>query len=161
MSNIWGMANMNPDTAQAVKAGFMAAVPFARTLGLTFTELDHGRAVMRLPDHADHHNHVGGPHAGAMFTVAESASGAVVIATFGDQLDRAVPLPTTAEIHFLKLAVGDLTAEATLGRPREEVVAELDAGERPEFPIEVELRTDDGTVTGRMSVTWTLRPNRK
>ncbi|MFD6950509.1 DUF4442 domain-containing protein [Nocardiopsis sp. TSRI0078] len=152
---------MNAETAEQVKAGFLAAVPFTRTLGLTFTELDHGRAVMRLPDNADHHNHVGGPHAGAMFTVAESASGAVVIATFGDQLERALPLPTTAEIHFLKLAMGDLTAEATLGRSREEVIAELDEGKRPEFPVEIELRTDDGTVTGRMSIVWTLRPNRK
>ncbi|WP_159944329.1 MULTISPECIES: DUF4442 domain-containing protein [unclassified Nocardiopsis] len=152
---------MNAEAAETAKAGFLAAVPFARTLGLTFTELDHGRAVMRLPDNADHHNHVGGPHAGAMFTVAESASGAVVIAAFSDQFDRAVPLPTTARIDFLKLAMGDLTAEATLGRPREEVVAELDAGTRPEFPVEVELRTGDGTVTGRMSVTWTLRPDRR
>lgn len=155
------MAHMNPETAEAVKAGFLAAVPFVRTLGLTFTELDHGRAVMRLPDNADHHNHVGGPHAGAMFTLAESASGAIIIGTFGDQLDRAVPLPTTSTIDFLKIATGDLTAEAVLGRPREEIISELDEGRRPEFPVNVELRTEDGTVTGRMSITWTLRPNRK
>ncbi|MFI6579129.1 DUF4442 domain-containing protein [Nocardiopsis sp. NPDC050513] len=152
---------MNAETAEMVKSGFLAAVPFARTLGVTFTDLDFGRAVMRLPDDADHHNHVGGPHAGAMFTLAESASGAIVIGNFSDQLERAVPLAVSAEIRYLKLAMGDVTAEAVLGRPRDEIVAELDEGKRPEFPVEIELRTDDGTVTGRMTVVWTLRPNRK
>ncbi|MCY9786502.1 DUF4442 domain-containing protein [Nocardiopsis sp. EMB25] len=155
------MAKMNAETAEMVKSGFLAAVPFARTLGVTFTDLDFDRAVMRLPDNADHHNHVGGPHAGAMFTLAESASGAIVIGAFSDQLERAVPLAVSAEIRYLKLAMGDVTAEATLGRTREEVVAELDEGKRPEFPVEIELRTDDGTVTGRMTVVWTLRPNKK
>jgi uncharacterized protein (TIGR00369 family) len=154
------MADMNAETAEAVKSGFLASVPFARTLGVTFTDLGHGRAVMRLPDDADHHNHVGGPHAGAMFTLAESASGAIVMGAFGDQLDRAVPLAVSAEIQYLKLAMGDVTAEAVLGRPREEVVAELDTGTRPEFPVRIELRTDDGTVTGRMTVLWTLKPKR-
>jgi acyl-coenzyme A thioesterase PaaI-like protein len=126
-----------------------------------FTDLDDGTASMRLTDNADHHNHVGGPHAGAMFTLAESASGAIIIGTFGDQLNRAVPFPTTAEISFLKVAMGDITAKATLGRSRDEVVAELDEGKRPVFPIEVELSTGDGTVTGRMTIIWTLKPNRK
>ncbi|MBE1460946.1 uncharacterized protein (TIGR00369 family) [Nocardiopsis terrae] len=155
------MEKMDAETAEMVKSGFLASVPFARTLGVTFSDLDHGRAVMRLPDNADHHNHVGGPHAGAMFTLAESASGAIVVGTFSDQLERAVPLAVSAEIRYLKLAMGDVTAEATLGRTRDEVVAELDAGKRPEFPVDIELRTDDGTVTGRMTVLWTLRPNRK
>lgn len=152
---------MDAETAEFVKSGFLAAVPFVRHLGIDFTDLDHGTATMRLPDNADHHNHVGGPHAGAMFTLAESASGAIIIGTFGDQLNRAVPFPTTAEISFLKVATGDVTAEATLGRSRDEVVAELDEGKRPEFPVEVELRTEDGTVTGKMTIIWTLKPNRK
>lgn len=160
MSNMSGMTQMNAETADVVKSGFLAAVPFARTLGVTFSDLDYGHAVMRLPDDADHHNHIGGPHAGAMFTLAESASGAIIIGTFNDQLERAVPLAVSAEIHYLELAMGDVTAEAKLGRSRDEIVAELDEGRRPEFPVEVELRTDDGTVTGRMSILWTLRPGR-
>ena len=40
-----------------------------------------------------------------------------------------------------------------------EVVAELDAGIRPEFPVTVAIRRADGAVTGEMTVTWTLRPN--
>ncbi|NED13387.1 DUF4442 domain-containing protein [Streptomyces sp. SID9124] len=136
-----------------------ATVPMVRTLNLEFLESTAERAVIRMPDQADYHNHVGGPHAGAMFTLAESASGAIVIAAFGDQLGRAVPLAVSAEIAYKKLAMGEVTATAVLGRPAAEVVAELDAGERPEFPVTVEIRRADGAVTGEMTVVWTLRPN--
>ncbi|AZM63501.1 MULTISPECIES: DUF4442 domain-containing protein [unclassified Streptomyces] len=136
-----------------------ATVPMARTLGLQFLETTPERAVVALPDQADYHNHVGGPHAGAMFTLGESASGAIVLAAFGDQLARAVPLAVRAEIAYKKLAMGPVTATATLGRPAAEVVAELDEGHRPEFPVSIAIRREDGAVTGEMTVVWTLRPN--
>ncbi|WP_327174469.1 DUF4442 domain-containing protein [Streptomyces sp. NBC_01335] len=136
-----------------------ATVPMVRTLDLEFLETGAERAVLRLPDQADYHNHLGGPHAGAMFTLAESASGAIVMAAFGDQLDRAVPLAVRAEIGYRKLAMGEVTATATLGRPAAEVVAELDEGERPEFPVTIEITRADGAVTGEMTVIWTLRPH--
>lgn len=108
-----------------------ATVPMARTLNLEFIEAGPERAVVALPDQGDFHNHVGGPHAGAMFTLGESASGAIVLAAFGDQLSRAVPLAVGAEIAYRKLAMGVVTATATLGRPAAEVVAQLDAGSAP------------------------------
>lgn len=143
-----------------VFAGLQAAVPFVRTLGLEEVEVSAERAVLRLPDVAAQRNHVGGPHAGAMFSLGESASGAVVLLHFGATLDRATPLAVGASIRYLKLALGPVTASATLGRPATEVLAELDAGERPEFDVPVQLSTEDGTVTGEMTVLWTLRPNR-
>jgi acyl-coenzyme A thioesterase PaaI-like protein len=136
-----------------------STVPMAHTLKLEYLETTPERAVLRLPDQAEFHNHVGGPHAGAMFTLAESASGCIVLAAFGDQLGRAVPLAVNAEIAYKKLAMGVVTATAVLGRPAAEVVAELDAGGRPEFPVTVEITRADGAVTGVMTVTWTLRPN--
>lgn len=136
-----------------------ATVPMARTLNLQFLEATPERAVVALPDQVDYHNHVGGPHAGAMFTLGESASGAIVLAAFGDQLARAVPLAVGAEIAYRKLAMGPVTATATLGRPAAEVVAELDEGVRPEFPVSIAIRREDGAVTGEMTVVWTLRPN--
>ena len=134
-------------------------VPMVRTLGLEFSEASAERAVVSLPDQGAYHNHVGGPHAGAMFTLAESASGAIVLAAFGDQLSRAVPLAVRAEIGYKKLAMGPVTATAELGRPVADVLAELDAGKRPEFPVEVKIAREDGAVTGEMTIIWTLRPN--
>ncbi|WP_435233062.1 DUF4442 domain-containing protein [Streptomyces sp. Tue6028] len=136
-----------------------ATVPMARTLNLEFVETGPDKAVVALPDQSDYHNHVGGPHAGAMFTLGESASGAIVLAAFGDQLARAVPLAVSAEIAYKKLAMGPVTATATLGRPAADVVAELDAGRRPEFPVATSIQRGDGAFTGEMTVVWTLRPN--
>ncbi|MEU3408470.1 DUF4442 domain-containing protein [Streptomyces sp. NPDC006670] len=148
-------------SAEQMNVGELLAktVPMAGTLNLQFLETTAERAVVRLPDQPAFHNHLGGPHAGAMFTLAESASGAIVLAAFGDQLSRAVPLAVKAEIGYKKLAKGVVTATATLGRPAAEVVAELDAGGRPEFPVTIAIQREDEAVTGEMTVVWTLRPN--
>ncbi|MFI5533362.1 DUF4442 domain-containing protein [Kitasatospora sp. NPDC051853] len=136
-----------------------STVPMAHTLGLEYLETTPERAVLRLQDRPEYRNHVGGPHAGAMFTLAETASGCIVLAAFGDQLGRAVPLVVKTETAYLKLAKGVLTATATLGRPIADVVAELDKGERPEFEVTVDVAREDGDVTSTMKISWTLRPN--
>ncbi|MBF8190504.1 DUF4442 domain-containing protein [Nonomuraea sp. K274] len=143
-----------------VGALLLQTVPFARGLGITYDFAAEGRAVCRLPDREDLHNHVGGPHAGALFTLAESASGAAMLSALGDQLTRAVPLATTANVEYRKLAMGEVRAEARLLVSREEVVAALDAGERPVFDAVVDVTNGDGVVVAAMTVTWTLRPNR-
>ncbi|MEN3539753.1 DUF4442 domain-containing protein [Microbispora sp. ZYX-F-249] len=144
-----------------IGAFMLGSVPFARLLGITFDAIGTGTAVARLADRADLHNHVGGPHAGALFTLAETASGAAMLSALGDQLSRAVPLATEASIRYLKLAKGEVTAAATLRAEREAVVARLDAGERPEFEVGVEIRDAGDVVVSEMTVSWTLRPNRR
>lgn len=145
---------------EAVKEGLRAAVPFVRTLGLEFDEVALDRAVLRMPDRDDLHNHVGGPHAGAMFALGESASGAIVIASFMDVLGRATPLAKHAAIDYLKVAMGDVTAEARMTRTRDEVITDLDAGKTAKFDVEVALRDASGEHTGQMTVQWALRPQR-
>jgi uncharacterized protein (TIGR00369 family) len=140
-----------------VGAFLLESVPFARTLGVVFESVGDGRAVCRVPDRTDLRNHVGGPHAGVLFTLAESASGAAVLSLFGDQLGRAVPLPTTATIEFRKVALGEVRAEARLLASREEVVGRLDAGERPVFDVAVDITNGDGVVVAGLTVTWTLK----
>lgn len=143
-----------------VGAFLLQTVPFARTLGVTFDKVDDGFAACRLPDRPDLHNHVGGPHAGALFTLAESASGAAMLSAFGDQLSRAVPLAMGSTVRYRKLAMGEVTAEGRLLADRAEVVAKLDAGERPEFDVAVEVKNAEGVVVAELTVSWTLRPNR-
>jgi acyl-coenzyme A thioesterase PaaI-like protein len=109
---------------ESLAAGMLQAVPFARTLGVQFVEVapDGSRAVVRLPDAVPLHNHVGGPHAGAMFALGETASGAVVMASFAEQLTGAVPLAVRAEIEYRKLAKGEVLATATLAAPGEPAI---------------------------------------
>ncbi|MCE7009255.1 DUF4442 domain-containing protein [Kibdelosporangium philippinense] len=137
-----------------------ATVPWVRTAGIEFKEVASDRVVTVLPDNPVNHNHVGGAHAAVAFGLAETASGAVVMASFSDQLARATPLVKRSEIDYKKVAMGDLTAEAVLGRAPEEIVAELDNGTRPEFPVHVTIRNAEDVTTAEVTVTWTLRPNR-
>ncbi len=144
-------------------AALLAAVPFVRTLAINVTEAGVEpdgtvRAVAELPDQEIVHNHVGGPHAGALFTLGETASGAVVMAAFADQIGRAVPLTVRAEISYRKLARGPVRAVARLVGPVAPILAELEAGGRPEFAVHVEIERADGTVTAELTVVWTLRP---
>lgn len=132
-------------------------VPMVGTLSIEYLELGPGHALLRMPDQRDYHNHIGGIHAGAMFTLAETASGAIVLAEFGDRFNEYVPLAVTATIRYLKVALGSLTAEATMDTTPAEVIAQLEAGVRPEFNVVVAIRDEDGTQTGEMTIVWTLK----
>jgi uncharacterized protein (TIGR00369 family) len=138
-------------------AGMTQSVPLVRTLGIRIVEATGTEVVAELPDRDDLHNHVGGPHAGVLFSLGETASGGVVLSAFAQQLDRTVPLAVGARIAYRKLAMGAVRATARLSRPVEEVLAELEAGTRPEFDVAVEIANAEGVVTAEMTVTWTLR----
>ena len=144
---------------QAIAEGLSAAVPFVRTLGLEYVELSAERALLRMPDRPDLHNHVGGPHAGAIFALGESASGAVVIGTFADLLGRVTPLAAKADIVYTAVAKGDVTAEARLDTARDDVLAQLEAGKTAKFTVLITIRDAAGATTAEMTVRWALRPN--
>jgi uncharacterized protein (TIGR00369 family) len=137
------------------------AVPMVGTLNIEFLELAPQRVVLRLPDQAPYHNHIGGLHAGAMFTLAETATGAIVLGNFGSQLHRATPLAVESTIRYRRIAMGPLYAEALMHETPESILDRLDAGERPEWRIDVSLATEDWTVTGEASFVWTLKPTKR
>ncbi|MDN5858598.1 MAG: DUF4442 domain-containing protein [Pseudonocardia sp.] len=136
------------------------SVPWVQAMGITFGETTAHRVVAHLPDRPELHNHVGGPHAAMIFGLGETASGAVSLAAFGATMERATPLVVSSEVRYTRLAKGPLTAFARLSRPVADVLAELDAGNRPEFAVEVVVTDAQDRETTRMTVLWTLRPNR-
>jgi acyl-coenzyme A thioesterase PaaI-like protein len=143
-----------------VAAAMAQTVPWVETAGITFGDVSASRVECHLPERPALHNHVGGPHAAMIFGLGETASGAVGLAAFSSVMDRATPLVVRSDIAYLKLARGPITAVAVLDRPAPEVLAELDAGTRPEFTVSVTITDAEGRETTRMTVVWTLRPNR-
>jgi acyl-coenzyme A thioesterase PaaI-like protein len=135
-------------------------LPWVAAAGITFGEITAERAVAHLPDLPGARNHVGGPHAAQIFGLGGTASGAVGLAAFGAVMDRAIPLVARSEITYLRLAKGPLTAVAVPERPAAEMLAEFDAGTRPQFTVAVTITDADGRETTRMSVVWALRANR-
>ena len=143
-----------------IAASMKQAVPYVKTTGIDFEEASASRVVATLPDDETLHNHIGGPHAAMMFGLGESASGAVVMTAFAAHLGKATPLAVRAEISYKKIAMGPLRAEAVLGRSADEVLAELESGTRPEFPVTITITNAEGVTTGEMTVVWTLKPAR-
>ncbi|MBA3866006.1 MAG: DUF4442 domain-containing protein [Solirubrobacterales bacterium] len=141
----------------AIAKGMAMAVPFVGYLGIEIEEISAGEATVVLPRRNELTNHVGSQHAGALFTVAETASGAAFVAAFAVRMGDVTPLARSAEIEFLKIASGAITASAKLGVDAAEALAILDAEGKVEFPCEVELSDKSGTVVATATVGWHVR----
>ncbi len=119
-----------------------------------------GEAVALLPEREELKNHVGSQHAGALFTVAETASGAAFVGAFAERMGEITPLARAAEIAYEKIAKGPIEAAATLGMAKDEALATLDREGKVEFPCEVALTDDDGAQVASATVRWHVRLNR-
>jgi len=144
----------------AIAQGMTQAVPFAGHLGLEITSVTEGEAVVRLPERPELTNHVGSQHAGALFTVAETASGAAFVGAFADRLGEVTPLARSAEISYEKIAKGPIEASAKLGVPAADALATLDVDGKVEFPCEIELADSSGTRVATATVNWHVRLNK-
>src|ERR1700754_5323996 len=90
-------------------------VPFVGYLGLRIESIAAGEATVVLPDKPELRNHVGSQHAGALFTAAETASGAAFVGAFAERMGDVTPLARSAEIAYEKIANGPIQAHPTLG----------------------------------------------
>jgi uncharacterized protein (TIGR00369 family) len=142
-----------------IAKGMTQAVPFAGHLGVEITRIAEGEAVARLPERTELTNHVGSQHAGALFTVAETASGAAFVGAFAERLGEVTPLARSAEISYVKIANGPIEAKAKLGVPASDALATLDADGKVVFPCEIELTDSSGQRVATATVHWHVRLN--
>ena len=140
-----------------IAQGMTQAVPFAGHLGLEITSVTEGEATVRLPERPELNNHVGSQHAGALFTAAETASGAAFVGAFAERMGDVTPLARSAEISYEKIANGPIEASAKLGVDPAAALATLDAEGKVEFPCEVELTDKDGLRVATATVHWHVR----
>ena len=133
------------------------AVPYIGHMGIEVTAMDVGEATALLPDRPELHNHVGSQHAGALFGVAETASGAAFVGAFAARMGDVTPLARSAEIAYLKVARGPIEAKAKLGTPADDALAALDADGRVDFAVEVEMTDAEGTKVATATVNWNVR----
>jgi uncharacterized protein (TIGR00369 family) len=144
----------------AIAKGMTIAVPFAGHLGLEIIHIADGEAVAVLPEGHELTNHVGSQHAGALFTVAETASGAAFVGAFAERMGEVTPLARSAEISYEKIAKGPIEASAKLGVDPAAALATLDAEGKVVFPCEVELNDADGQRVATAVVQWHVRLNK-
>ncbi|HWC48956.1 MAG TPA: DUF4442 domain-containing protein [Solirubrobacterales bacterium] len=140
-----------------IAKGMSQAVPFVGHLGVEVTSIGEGEATAVLPDRGELFNHVGSQHAGALFTVAETASGAAFVGAFAERMGDLIPLARSAEISYEKIAEGPVTAKAKLGVSAAKALETLDADGKVEFPCDVELTNADGDQVAAANVRWHVR----
>jgi acyl-coenzyme A thioesterase PaaI-like protein len=144
----------------AIALGMTQAVPFAGYLGVQVTHVAEGESTVVLPERPELTNHIGSQHAGALFTVAEAASGAAFVGAFAARLGEIAPLARSAEISYEKIANGPIEAKATLAVPAAEALATLDADGKVVFPCEIELTDASGQRVATATVQWHVRLNK-
>ena len=147
---------MNPD---AVKQMLMSMVPFIGPVGLELGDVQAGHATATLPSRREVHNHLGTAHAGAVYTLGESASGAVVLSVFADLLPGVFVALKSARVAHQKAVAGDVLATASVDGEPTDVRSAYDANGKIDFDVNVAL-TVDGVPTAEIVYTWAVRAPR-
>ncbi len=133
------------------------ATGFVRTLGVRVLDVEPAR--LRLDAGPSLHNHLGGPHAAAIFGLGETAAFVVLLRVFGDLVEQgAVPLVKSSSIGFSAVATGPLLAEAELTGDEASARTALAAKGRASFEVEVRFRREaDDVETATASYIMALR----
>ncbi len=114
---------------------------FVGTLGVQV--LTTAPALLRLDAGPELHNHVGGPHAAAIFGLGETAAFVELLSVFGDLVEAgAVPLVKDAQIGYSAIATGPVLAAAVLTGDEAGVRGSVQERGRATFPVEVRFRRE-------------------
>ncbi|MFO6429435.1 YiiD C-terminal domain-containing protein [Erythrobacter sp. W302b] len=138
----------------ALKAQLSAVVPFAAYVGVEITDIGEGTATTVLTQSQNTSNHIATMHAGALFTLAEAASGAAMAGMFLDRLAGLRPVAASSKIDYAKPARGVITAHAEVDGAKPALLAALDSEGKVRFPISVRMEDATGREVARMTVDW-------
>lgn len=147
---------MTPD---AIRQTLPALVPFIQTVGLTLDAVGAGTAVASLKSTRAVHNHLSTIHAGALYTVGESATGAVVLSLFGDHMPNVFIALKGATVAHKKARAGDLVAHAALVGDAAATRAAYDTTGKADFDVNVRFEVE-GTEVAEVTYTWAVRAPR-
>lgn len=138
----------------ALKAHLSAAVPFAAHVGIAIDEIGAGTATATLDQSQATSNHIATMHAGALFTLAEAASGAAMAGMFLERLAALRPVAASATIDYLKPARGSITAHARVDQSKDTLLAALDAEGKVRFGVTVRIFDAEAREVALMRVDW-------
>jgi acyl-coenzyme A thioesterase PaaI-like protein len=145
---------------EVIREQMGGAVPFARHAGVKLTHLEQGLARAELAQTTDSINHIGTQHAGALFTLGETASGGAMAGVFADRILEVRPIAGEAQIRYTRLAKGLITAEARVASARETLIATLEREGKVSFDVTVAMNDAEGKEVASMRVSWTVKTAR-
>lgn len=142
---------------EMIKAQIASGVPFATHTGVMLLDVSNGAATAALDQSPQTSNHIGSQHAGALFTLAEAASGAAMAGGFTDQLLSIRPVAASAQIRYVRVAKGRITAHARVDGDLGTLRATLASARKVQFPVHVSLRDEAGVDVAEMTVDWHVK----
>jgi len=145
---------------ERIKQQMMDTLPLVRTLGIRIDDIGNGTSTVSMPDDPKLHNHLGTPHAGALFTLAETASGAAMAGGFADLILGLRPVAKESRIQYQKVAHGATRAEGRVPGDVAALKAELKQQGKVAFPVEVDIFDAAGTLAAQVQVDWYLSEKR-
>ena len=142
---------------EIIKDGLSKSVPFANATGVEIVSLADGTAEATLDERADVLNHIQSMHAGAMFTLGETVSGAAMAGALAPKLVEVRPVASGAKIEFIKIAKGKLTATAKTDQSGQSLLDGLERDGKVAFGVAVDIRNEAGELVANMHVDWHVK----
>ncbi|MEL6449969.1 MAG: DUF4442 domain-containing protein [Pseudomonadota bacterium] len=140
-----------------IKAHMTQAIPFAAHVGVELIEIGDGTASAALDQRTETSNHIQTQHAGAMFTLGEAASGGAVGGALAPVLLDVRPVAASAQISYVKIAKGRLTARAQTTVPGATLLDLLKTDGKVVFAVDVDIRDAAGDTVATMTVDWHVK----
>lgn len=144
---------------EMIKTHLQTSVPFAAYVGVRITSVDSVRAEAALDERAELTNHIATMHAGALFTLAEAASGAAMAGALAPVLMQVRPVASKGTIAYLKPAKGNLVARAVASRPAEDLLSDLATIGKTEFGVAVTIHDASDVAVATVEIQWHVRSN--
>lgn len=139
---------------EIIRNQMQKSVPFAAHSGVLLNRLDDQGAEAEMPQTAISVNHIGSQHAGALFTLGETASGAAMAGIFAPILNSIRPVTSNASINYVKVAKGTITAHAKVAEASADLLAKLKQQGRVSFKVNVVLSDETGVEVANMRILW-------
>ena len=143
-----------------IKQQMMDTLPFVRLLGISIDDIGAGTSRVSMPEDPKLNNHLGTQHAGALFTLAETASGAAMAGGFAELIQGLRPVAKESRIQYQKLARGATRAEGRVPGDLAALKAQLAQDGKVAFPVEVDIFDSEGTLAAQVTVDWYLSQKR-
>lgn len=139
---------------ELIKRDFGSAVPFAAHARIEVVEVGAGLGIARLHEAPEVHNHIGSVHAGAIFTLGETASAVAMLGAFAEHISSIRPVTVEVTISYLKIARGTLVATARTALPAKQLQDALATQGRATLDLTVDIANDRGGMVAQMKAKW-------
>ncbi|MEN9868407.1 MAG: hypothetical protein RL748_3997 [Pseudomonadota bacterium] len=143
-----------------IKQQMMNTLPFVKTCGIQIEEIGQGTSRVSMPEDGKLNNHLGSQHAGAMFTLAETASGAAMAGGFAELIMGLRPVAKEARIQYVKVAQGATHAKARVPGDIGALKQVLQSEGKIAFPVEVDIFDSTDALVAQVQVDWYLSSKR-